>query len=206
MPQTGAEELRLFAERVLTAAGLAVDDVPATAEGLVAASVRGVDSHGVFRLPQYVDCLQRDEINPRPRVRVVDRHGATALVDADGGYGFRPSLLAVQVAVEIATSMGVGLVGVRNSHHFGGAGHLVIALDLGTFVEPARFYEGVERLVAQIKAVPLAEGAKGVFLPGEPEWNTAQVRRSEGVPVSEELAERLVALAKELGIEGPRWR
>ena len=348
MPRAAAEELQGFAERVLSAAGLAQDDVPVTAEGLVAASVRGVDSHGVFRLPQYVDCLRRDEINSRPQVRVIDRHGATALVDADGGYGFRPSLLAAEVAVEIAASMGIGLVGVRNSHHFGmaaiytiraseagmigvvtttgvpvmappggarpvvgnnpiscavprtpphppivldmalsevafgkirlaavekrpiplgwafdsegrpttdpeealragllapaaqhkgyglsvivevlagvltgspfatdadahgrrdgGVGHLVIAINPGAFVEPDRFYVGVEQLVTQIKATPLAEGKTGVFLPGEPEWNTARVRLKEGIPISDELEQRLVALARQLGVEGPRWR
>lgn len=58
----------------------------------------------------------------------------------------------------------------------------------------------------QIKAVPLAEGAGSVFLPGEPEWNTAEVREKDGVPISEELAERLVALAEQLEVEGPRWR
>lgn len=348
MLRSSPEDLRRFAERVLTAAGLAAEDVAPTAEGLVAASVRGVDSHGVFRLPQYADCLRRAEINPRPRVRVVQQRGATALVDADGGYGFRPSLMAVQLAVEIATSTGVGLVGVRNSHHFGmaamyttrvsdagmigivtttasptmappggarpvvgnnpiscavprtpphppivldmalsevafgkirlaavekrpiplgwafdshgrpttdaeealhvgllgptgqhkgyglsviaevlagvltgspfatdanahghrdgGVGHIVIAISPGVFVERDQFYDGVERLVTQIKAVPLAEGAKGVFLPGEPEWNTARVRGKDGVPISEELAERLTALAKQLEVEGPRWR
>jgi LDH2 family malate/lactate/ureidoglycolate dehydrogenase len=348
MPRVDAEDLRAFAERVLTAAGLAEDDVPATADGLVAASVRGVDSHGVFRLPQYVDCLQRGEINARPRVRLLDRRGATALVDADGGYGFRPSLLAGQLAVENAASSGIGLVGVRNSHHFGmaaiytiriseagmiglvtttgvaimappggarpvvgnnpiscavprtpphppivldmalsevafgkirlaavenrpiplgwafdargrpttdpeealrggllaptgqhkgyglsvivevlagiltgspfataadahghregGVGHIVISINPGAFGDTGRFYDGVEQLVAQIKAVPLAEGAAGVFLPGEPESNTAQVRLREGVPVSAELAERLGALAKQLGVAEPSWR
>jgi LDH2 family malate/lactate/ureidoglycolate dehydrogenase len=348
MPRSSAEDLRRFAERVLTAAGLAAEDVTPTAEGLVAASVRGVDSHGVFRLPQYADCLRRAEINPRPRVRVIDRRGATALVDADGGYGFRPSLLAAQLAVEIAGSTGISLVGVRNSHHFGmaalyttrvsgagmigivtttasptmappggarpvvgnnpiscavprttphppivldmalsevafgkirlaavekrtippgwafdsrgrpttdaeeafhagllaptglhkgyglsviaevlagvltgspfatdadahahregGVGHIVIAINPEAFVGRDRFYDGVERLIMQIKAVPLAEGAGSVFLPGEPEWNTAQVREKDGVPISEELAERLVALAEQLEVEGPRWR
>jgi LDH2 family malate/lactate/ureidoglycolate dehydrogenase len=57
-----------------------------------------------------------------------------------------------------------------------------------------------------IKAVPLAEGGTGVFLPGEPEWDTAQVRLKEGIPISDELARRLVALARRLGVEGPRWR
>jgi LDH2 family malate/lactate/ureidoglycolate dehydrogenase len=114
--------LRTFAEQVLEALGLASVDARVTAELLVLANVRGVDSHGVARLLQYADSIAAGEINLRPNVRVVRRRGATALVDADGGYGFRPTVMAVDTALELARAFGVGLVGVRASHHFGVAG------------------------------------------------------------------------------------
>lgn len=119
MPDVVEDELRGFAREVLGAAGLAPVDAGAAADGLVAANLRGVDSHGVLRLIQYADSLARGEVNPRPDVRVVERRRATALVDADGGYGFRPALLAMDTAVEIAGEAGIALVGVRASHHFG---------------------------------------------------------------------------------------
>jgi L-2-hydroxycarboxylate dehydrogenase (NAD+) len=115
------DRLRGFAGRVLRAAGLDGEHAAVTAGGLVEANLRGVDTHGVFRLPQYVEAIRTGQVNPRPRVRVAGRRGATALVDADGGYGFGPSLLAADVAVEIARSHGVAAAGVRNSHHFGAA-------------------------------------------------------------------------------------
>jgi LDH2 family malate/lactate/ureidoglycolate dehydrogenase len=68
---------------------------------------------------QYTDSIAAGEINVRPVVRVVKEAGATAVVDADGGYGYRPALVAMDVAVDLAGQLGVGCVGVRNSHHFG---------------------------------------------------------------------------------------
>ena len=119
MPDVSEARLRAFAASVLRAAGLQGEDADVAATCLVTANLRGVDSHGVLRLMQYADSLAGGEINAHPDVRVVERSGATALVDADFGYGFRPSILAMDTAVEIAREYGVGLVGVRDSHHFG---------------------------------------------------------------------------------------
>jgi LDH2 family malate/lactate/ureidoglycolate dehydrogenase len=114
-----ADLLEQFTIRVLESAGLSTLDAVETAHGLVEANLCGVDSHGVMRLRQYVDCLQGGEINPRADVRVVNCEGAVALLDADGGYGYRPSNLAVDLLVERARELGAAFVGVRNSHHFG---------------------------------------------------------------------------------------
>jgi LDH2 family malate/lactate/ureidoglycolate dehydrogenase len=114
-----ARTLRGFATRILEAAGLAAPDAGATAECLVLADLRGRGGHGVFRLLQYTDSIATGEINRRPRVRVIKKRGAVGVVDADGGYGYRPSLTAMSLAVTLAGRYGIGSVGVRNSHHFG---------------------------------------------------------------------------------------
>jgi LDH2 family malate/lactate/ureidoglycolate dehydrogenase len=114
--------LKTFAKRVLEALGLATVDARITAELLVLANLRGVDSHGVARLLQYADSIAAGEINLTPNVHVLRRTGATALVNADGGYGFRPTVLAVDTALELTRDFGIGLVGVCASHHFGVAG------------------------------------------------------------------------------------
>lgn len=132
MAHASASDLRDFAERVLGAAGLAPAHAAATAAGLVAANLRGVDSHGVLRLTQYVESITTGQIEPDPDVRVVQRRGATALVDAGGGYGFAPAQLAVGTAIELAREHAIGLVGVRGSHHFGmGASYVVRAAEAG---------------------------------------------------------------------------
>jgi L-2-hydroxycarboxylate dehydrogenase (NAD+) len=126
-----SEPLTQFAQAVLVAGGMTPRDAEATSEGLVAANLNGVDSHGVLRLPQYVQSLAAGEINHRPEVKVITRHGASASIDADGGYGYRPSFLAVETLAEMVAESGIGIVGVRNSHHFGMAGLYSRRLALG---------------------------------------------------------------------------
>ncbi|MDR7448837.1 MAG: Ldh family oxidoreductase [Armatimonadota bacterium] len=111
--------LRRAATAILQAVDLEPEEASVIAGCLVEANLRGVDSHGVMRLRQYVDALQRAEVNTRPNVRVLRREGATALIDAAGGYGFRPMLMAADLGVALAGQYGIGTVGVRNSHHFG---------------------------------------------------------------------------------------
>ncbi len=104
---------------MLAASGMEGHDAEVVARCLVQANLRGVDTHGVMRLLQYSDCLAAGDIEPRPQVRVVSRSGCHGLVDAGGGYGFRPALLAADLSIELAREHGLGLVGVRASHHFG---------------------------------------------------------------------------------------
>jgi L-2-hydroxycarboxylate dehydrogenase (NAD+) len=85
----------------------------------VAANMNGVDSHGVLRLEQYVKSLSAGDINAVPNVVLTRNEGPTAYVDADGGYGYRPSFLAAETLCDIVSRFGVGVVGVGNSHHFG---------------------------------------------------------------------------------------
>ena len=119
MPNIRASVLQTFATAVLEAIGLPADAAKVTADCLVHANLRGVDSHGVMRLVQYSQSIGRGDVNPRPAVEVVSRTVCMALIDAGGGYGFAPTLMAVELAVQLAIEQGVGVVGVRNSHHFG---------------------------------------------------------------------------------------
>ncbi len=331
--------------RILVAGGLEPPDARIIADCLVDADLRGVDTHGVARLPQYLSSIRAGAINPRPQVRVLRNTGAVALVDADGGYGFGPALLAMDLAVEAARNLGVGVAGVRNSRHFGMAAsyplraaaagfiglatttssallpppggtravvgnnpiacavprrtpappivldmalsqaafgrirlaaaegrpipsgwaydsagrpttdaaealaarvltaigghkgyglsvmvellagaltrsavgdrgdvhgpggvassHLLAALDPAAFLDVDEFLVRVEDLVDQIKAVPLAERARAVYLPGEPETLRQQERERLGIPIPAELGRRLATLAAELGVTPP---
>ncbi len=122
MPHVAEADIRQFSISALQASGLAAANAEAVTEGLIQATKRGVTTHGVFRLPQYSQSLRSGVINAKADVSVLKRRGVTALVNADGGYGFLPSMMASDLAIEIAREHGVAVVGVRNSHHFGAAG------------------------------------------------------------------------------------
>lgn len=113
------EKLLGFATDVLERIGLPTDHAKTTAECLILANLRGLDSHGILRLRQYTDCVRQGKIEPAAVVEVVQRNDGSALVDAGGGYGYVPTLLAADLATSIAGERGMAVVGVRNSHHFG---------------------------------------------------------------------------------------
>ena len=91
----------------------------------VKAELRGVDSHGLVRLPVYAQRIQSRVVNARPKVRVVSTTGAAALVDGDNGLGPVVGAHAMDVALDLARQHGTGFVGVRRSNHFGPAAYYV---------------------------------------------------------------------------------
>ncbi len=118
-----ADRLRAFCRTALERAGLSAADADLVAETLVEADLRGVHSHGLILLVRYCRGLVRGYVNPRPRVRVEARAGATARINGDNGLGQIPSVQAMDLAIELAETYGVGTVVVRNSNHFGAAAY-----------------------------------------------------------------------------------
>jgi LDH2 family malate/lactate/ureidoglycolate dehydrogenase len=123
-------DLRRLSDRVLhdfcvgvfRSFGVPEIDARTAADVLIAADLRGIDSHGVARLHTYVDMLTLGRINPTPRVTIVRETASTATVDGDNGLGLVVGPQANRIAMEKATSAGSGWVSVRNTNHYGIAG------------------------------------------------------------------------------------
>lgn len=116
-------QLFAFTESVFKSIGCPDDDARLATESLLAADLRGVDSHGVARLIGYVRLWEAGRINATPRVAVTYETPSTAVVDGDGGLGLVVAPKAMAVALEKARVAGTGWVSVRNSNHFGIAGY-----------------------------------------------------------------------------------
>ncbi|MBL6958421.1 MAG: Ldh family oxidoreductase [Rhodospirillales bacterium] len=114
-----ADAVRSFVGSVFAACGLSEDDAGTCADGLVEADLRGVWSHGVARVPMYVERLVNGVAKAAPDIRVERVAPAAALVDGDDGLGLVVAPRAMDEAITIAQEAGVGLAGVRNSGHFG---------------------------------------------------------------------------------------
>ncbi|MQA13085.1 MAG: Ldh family oxidoreductase [Pseudonocardiaceae bacterium] len=108
---------------VLTAWGLPPDLVGTTAEVMVEADLAGIDSHGMSMLPTYETLLRRGGLDVTARPTVAQQGPVTALIDAGGGFGHPAAVMAMELALDKAGCMGVGLVCVRRSHHFGATGY-----------------------------------------------------------------------------------
>ena len=99
------------------------DDMAATTAGLmVETDLMGIDSHGVSMLMMYEELQEAGALKLQSRPSVVRDIGCTALLDAGAGLGHPISAMAMDLAIDKALAHGVGVVGVRNSHHFGAAG------------------------------------------------------------------------------------
>jgi LDH2 family malate/lactate/ureidoglycolate dehydrogenase len=127
-----AEAAEIFAQKLLLAHGLPEADAKIVASCLVSADLRGVDTHGLARLPIYLDRLRRGLINPRPALVPQRVTPVAAALDGENGFGFVVGTRAMSEAIEIARDYGLGLVCVRRSTHFGMAASYVLqALDAG---------------------------------------------------------------------------
>ncbi len=126
------DEISALSAALFEAAGLRDADARVVAEDLVRANLRGIDSHGVSRIPMYLDRLRRGLVTARPDIRVEQVAGAVSLVDGDNGMGFLASHRATEEAIALAAKSGIGLVGVKRSTHFGmGALYALQAIEAG---------------------------------------------------------------------------
>lgn len=118
-----AEELREFSQAVLQCVNVPPADAGVAAEALLDAELRGLDTHGVVRLLQYVPLIKQGSINPRPEIKIVSESSTHALVDNGYGLGFLGSVKAMNLCVAKAKQTGIAMAGVCNSSHFGAAGY-----------------------------------------------------------------------------------
>ena len=86
-PTAPAEGLKRFATDVFARVGLPKSDAAVVADVLVWANLRGVDTHGVMRIPRYVDLVETGEMNPRPEIVVRTETPASVLIEADRAAG-----------------------------------------------------------------------------------------------------------------------
>jgi len=119
VPTIAAARLETLATRIFAALGVPEGDARWVATLLVRANLRGHDSHGVIRIPQYVGSIRKGETNPRPAMKLLRDTTTTAVVDGDLGLGQVAARRATEVALEKASRQGLAGVGVHRSNHIG---------------------------------------------------------------------------------------
>lgn len=110
-----------WASRVFARLGVPEANAREVARSLLNTSLRGVDSHGLMRVPIYAERLRRGGINPRPDVRVLRETSGTALLDGDNGMGQVVASRAMEIAIAKASACGSSFVLARRTNHFGAA-------------------------------------------------------------------------------------
>ena len=122
MPLISTDILTNWISEIFQANGVPGTAARIVAEHLVDADACGVSSHGIIRVPQYVQALEQKRVIPDAKLTVVREHVATAVLDGGHGFGQVMACAAMDVALERAARAGVGAVTLVNCGHTGRIG------------------------------------------------------------------------------------
>ena len=117
------DHLYNFSKNIFLKIGCNEPDAETATRSLLSADLRGVDSHGVARLSGYIRLWEAERVNAKPDIKIIHETPSTAVVDGDRGLGLVVAPFAMLVAIDKAKAVGTGWVSVKNSNHFGIAGH-----------------------------------------------------------------------------------
>jgi LDH2 family malate/lactate/ureidoglycolate dehydrogenase len=116
-------DLEHWTSHVLVRAGLTQADADQVVANLAFAEARGVRTHGLLRLPTYVNRVRAGGINREAKIHIESDLGALAIVDADNAPGACSGTYGCDLAVERAQRFGIGCVIARNASHFGASAY-----------------------------------------------------------------------------------
>lgn len=111
--------LKEFCCNIFIKAGLPASNAHLITDTLVEADLRGVHSHGVIRLPIYIEKIIKGETMTRPNIFIEKDSLACALVNGGNGLGQIIAAKSMKIAIDKAKNYGVSWVGVNGSNHFG---------------------------------------------------------------------------------------
>src|SRR5438309_9774302 len=121
------DALRRTVAQIFEKLGVSKDDAAEAADVLTTTDLRGVETHGVSNmLRAYVRDYKAGKLDPRPGWRVLRESPGTAVIDAERRLGIMVGPKAMRLAIEKARRVGVGVVTVFNSGHFGAIGHYAV--------------------------------------------------------------------------------
>jgi LDH2 family malate/lactate/ureidoglycolate dehydrogenase len=121
--RVAAAALHMLVEAMFVKLGTSAEDAATIAKVLVWANQRGVDSHGVSRIPRYVELFESGEAKAAPHIVVQKPRAAIVTIDADGAPGPVAMSRAVQEAIPVARQSGVAWAAVRGTVHTGAIGY-----------------------------------------------------------------------------------
>ena len=94
-----------------------------SADALINAELVGAYGHGLSRLKMYCDRIKKKLINPNPKIKIKKISSSISRIDADNCIGFVAADIAIKTAIHNAKQTGIGMIGVKNSGHYGLSGY-----------------------------------------------------------------------------------
>src|SRR5438105_2823116 len=118
-----APELILFARQILEAVNVPPAKADLVATSLVAANLRGVDSHGVQLLAFYVEQIEAGDVHPAAEGHIISENGGSMVFHGEDGLGQHVANVCSDHAIRLAKQNGLAMVVSRESNHFGAAAY-----------------------------------------------------------------------------------
>ena len=122
MPRISASLLREFADALLLAGGASEDEASLVASSLVGANLRGYDSHGVMRIPYYIQAMHDGEVLPGAELTVTSHSASPIVADANWGFGQVQANRLLDRLSEQAAQQGLGVGTMVHCGHIGRLG------------------------------------------------------------------------------------
>jgi ureidoglycolate dehydrogenase (NAD+) len=122
----GKAELSAYVSSIFVAVGLLKEHADAWADMLVWANLRGTDSHGIIRIPRYIDLVKAKSINAGANIRVERKDGAAVVLEADRAPSAVAMTRAMSEAMDCARKVHVGMCAARNVTHTGAIGYFAV--------------------------------------------------------------------------------
>ena len=118
-----APTLESFGTDLLAAAGTPLSTAQHVAQHMALANLSGHDSHGILRVPTYVELIENKSYDPTGQPSVSHTCGAVSVVDGANTFGHLTASFGLEVALKHAANHGIGAAALRRSTHVGRLGH-----------------------------------------------------------------------------------
>ena len=119
------DELHQLVKNALLAAGADEPNAEDVAEHLVLANLSGVDTHGIWHLPRYVESAKSGEIVATAHPEILNETATSAQVTGNWTFGQVAAKYAIEVAIAKAKENDIAVVGLVQADHIGRLGHYV---------------------------------------------------------------------------------
>ena len=118
-----AKEIEKLVYKIFLKHGMSSNHSKISAKAITNAEIIGAPTHGLARLKMYCDRINKKLINPRPKIKIKKISSSVSHVDANDSIGFVAGEVGIKQAIKNAKKTGIGLVGIKNSGHYGLSGY-----------------------------------------------------------------------------------
>ena len=131
MPTIASQPLEDWAARIFATTGMPEDDARTAAHMLVETSLTGIDTHGISRVPTYMELLGQGDTKPKPAIRITEKPGFLD-IDCDFALGQVAGTIVMRETIARARTSGCVVAVVRDVGHLGALGYFTrMAADAG---------------------------------------------------------------------------